>query len=181
MKLHEVELALKKARAIAQAAGRQLKDKEQRAKVAEEKSHHAKLKFKQARKESRQARKAARRAREEADDARKVFTKATTVAAKAEARAAKARKKAIARNNKAKPKAAAKSPRTNSHRKIQLKPVPRLKPPGAGLKKTIVPAVKPAPSRQAASTPAPALVSTPASPAPNQDDNSKSEDASMKS
>lgn len=52
MKQNEVELAVKKATAVAQTAGRKLKAKEQEAKAAEGKSHQAKLKFKQARKES---------------------------------------------------------------------------------------------------------------------------------
>ena len=109
MKLHEVELAVKKAAAIAQAAGRKLKEKEQEAKAAEGKSHQAKLKFKQARKESKLARKTARHARAEADDAKKAFTKATALAGKAVAKAARAAKKAAGHTNKtgAKPSAQA--------------------------------------------------------------------------
>ncbi len=100
MKQNEVELAVKKASAIAQTAGRKLKEKEQQAKAAEDKSHQAKLKFKQARKESKLARKAARSARAEADDAKKAFTKATALAVKAAAKAAKAAKKLASSKNK---------------------------------------------------------------------------------
>ena len=100
MKQNEVELAVKKAAAIAQTAGRKLKAKEQEAKAAEGKSHQAKLKFKQARKESKLARKTARHARAEADDAKKGFTKATALAVKAAAKAAKAAKKLASSKNK---------------------------------------------------------------------------------
>ena len=127
MTLHQVELSAKKATAIAQTAGRKLKEKEQQAKAAEEKSHQARLKYKLARKESKLARKAARRARAEADDTRKTFTKATALAAKAAAKAAKATKKAAGNTNKtganAPTQAGNKSPRRPKRKRPpQVKP-----------------------------------------------------------
>ena len=133
MKLHEVELAAKKATVGAQAASRKLKEKEQQAKAAEEKSHQAKLKYKLARKESKLARKAARRARAEADDTKKTFTKATALAAKAAAKAAKALKKAAGNMNKTGAKSPAQAGNKSPRRPKRKRP-PQLAPAAGAIR-----------------------------------------------
>jgi dynactin complex subunit len=115
MKLHEVESAAQKTKAIAQAFERKLKEKLSRAKAAEEKSHQLRIKFKRAKKESKQARRTARRAREEADKAQKAFAAAAALAAKSEAKAAKARKKAKSKKTQVEAKTAVRAP-NKSHR-----------------------------------------------------------------
>lgn len=150
MKPHEVESAAQKAKAIAQALGRELRAKTLRAKVAEEKSRQTRMKFKQAKKESRQARKAARRARGEADDAQKAFAAATALAAKAEAKAAKARKKVKSKKTQAKAKSVVRAA-NKGHRGFRKKRQAQLKASSPGGKKPVALALKPARLRRAPS------------------------------
>jgi len=130
MKLQVIESTAQKAKAVAQAAGREFKEAAQKAKAAGERSRQAKLKLKQARKESKRARKAARQFREAADDARTVFAKAAEVAAKAEAKATGARKKAAPKKSKAKANRrvpVANTGRRGFKKKRQVQPKPMAK------------------------------------------------------
>ena len=183
MKQKELQSAALKARAIAQAAGRKLKETEQRAKSADEQSHQAKLKFKQARKDSKQARKAARHAREGVDEARKAFAKATALATKAEAKASKAVKKAASAKNKGKAKPVARAANNGSRRhknrgRLQLKPVSRIQVAGTRVKKPAANADLRLSGSATAPAPTPKPVAMPTTEVLNPTADSTPEDAS---
>jgi hypothetical protein len=90
---------LRKARAQAEAAERDLKLTERTAAAALERAQRAKRTLKKAKKESKKATKAARKARKAADAATKTFTKATARVTRAEAQMSatpKGKKKGVA-------------------------------------------------------------------------------------